>query len=251
MNHSDTEKHYKQQITHFGKEFSKISEYKPHASRMTYVKRIKKYLLDLDKDSLRNKTLIDIGTGEGFVAVEVAKLGLNVIACDLTRQALKNLARFKKQFGLSNIKLVESQADDLPLKNHSVDCVVANAILEHIPNEEKAIKEWKRILKQGGRMMVTVPLKYKYILPFFWPMNFIHDKQVGHLRRYDLESLRRKFNLRVVNYFYTGHLVKVLGFIASLVFRTDILNQALEDIDQRQAAKRYGSTNIIVVFEKG
>ena len=236
------------QLSYFGKEFSQVDSYVLEPWQQTYIKRIREYLLGRDH---KNKTLIDIGTGRGYVAVEMAKLGVNVIACDLTKESLSNIAKYKKQFKLNNIKLIQCKAEKIPLKNNSIDFVIANAVLEHIPEESKAITEWKRILKRGGKMFVTVPLKYQYNWPFLIPINYFYDKKIGHLRRYTKEDLERKFNMKAVAYMYTGHLIKFIGsLVFTVILRTHILEPILEELDQREAKHKYGATNVIVVFKK-
>jgi len=241
------DKHYKQQIAYFGDEFSKVEKYNLQAWQISHVNRIKKSLLDAN---FKGKTLIDIGTGQGYVAVEMAKIGLNVIACDLTHEALDNIARFKEQFKLKNIKLIECKAEKIPIKDESVDFIVANAILEHIPNEKEAVVEWKRILKPYGKIYITVPLKFKYLWPIFWPVNYIHDKRIGHLRRYDLQSLRYKFNMEPIRYYYTGHFWKVAGALMSIILKTNKFDDCLEKWDEKLLPNKYGASNIIVVFKK-
>jgi len=240
--------YYKQQLSYFGKEFSRIHTYSLLPWQKSYILKIKKYLLGKKPSG---KTLIDIGTGSGYVAIETAKMGLHVIACDLTEEALDNIKRFKRQFKLSNIKLVKCNAEKIPLPDRSVDYVIANAILEHIPDEQKAIREWKRLLKPNGKIFIAVPLQYKYIWPFLIPLNYIHDRRIGHLRRYDYASLVRKFNLEPIAHFYTGHFIKVLGSIIFVtIFRTYIFARIFENIDSLLEKRRYGASNIIMVMKK-
>ena len=241
--------HYEHQISYFGNEFSQIQEYRLKPWHHTYIERIKNTILG-QNENFQSKTLVDIGTGEGYVAVEMAKLGLHVIACDLTSQALENIDRFKKQFNLPNIKLIKCKADEIPIKSNSVDYVVANAILEHLPNEKKTVEKWKRILKPKGKMFITVPLKYRYLLPFLIPVNYIHDKRIGHLRRYDKESLQKLFGLNVLYVFYTGHFLKVLGFLLSSIFGTYFFSRVLESSDKKFQNVWYGGSNIIIIFQK-
>lgn len=234
-------------LAYFGREFSKISQYQLKPWHASYVEKIKETVLD---KNIHGKTLIDIGTGAGYVAVEAAKLGLNVIACDITSEALNNIKRFKKQLNLSNIKLIKCGADKIPISNNSVDYVIACAILEHLPSEKKAVEEWKRILKPGGKLFLSVPLKYRYIWPFFIPLNYIHDKRIGHLRRYDMQGLKKLLKLKVLNVFYTGHFIKALGYIFSIIFNIHIFDIRLEDIDKKFQKWQYGALNIIAVFQK-
>ena len=247
VNYRKKQEQYKHQISYFGKEFSRIKQYKLDPWMLTYIDRLKKYLLD---KNFKNKTLIDIGTGSGYVAIEMAKLGMNVIACDLSRESLINAAEYKKQFKLRNLKLIECKAENISLKDNSVDYIVSIAVLEHIPDDYKAINEWKRILKPGGKMMIAAPISYRFVFPFFIPLSFIYDRHIGHLRRYTLQDLKRKFRLKIIKHMYSGHILKFLGFLISRIIRTNILDQLLEKIDKKGENRRYGATNIIVFFKK-
>lgn len=237
---------YKHQLAYFEKEFSTLSEYALDAWKKSYIDRIKQYVLDKD---FKKKTILDIATGSGYAAIEMAKIGMRVIACDLSPQAIKNLHKYKKELSLPNLRLIVCKAEKIPLKIKSVDYILANAILEHIPDEEAAVKEWKRVLKPGGKMFITVPLKFRFIWPFLWLVNFIHDKRLGHLRRYDLESLKEKFRLKVFKVFYTGHLFKVIGVILSELIGTHRFDKFLEKQDSKKQGVQYGANNISVIFQ--
>lgn len=240
-------KHYKKQLDYFGKEFSSIVSYSLAPWQKSYINRIK---IDMLKKKYTKKTVLDIATGSGYVAIEMAKLGLNVVATDLTPAALENINRTKKKLGLKNIKTINCYAEKIPVPSESADFIVANAILEHIPNEKKAIAEWIRILKPGGRMMITVPLRFRYIWPFLWLPNYLHDKKIGHLRRYDKQILEKRFKLKVINTCYTGHLIKVFGIALSLLTKKTNIETKYEKMDVKKANQRYGANNISVIFEK-
>lgn len=242
----DKKKQYKKQREYFDKEFSSIKAYQLEPWQQSYIDRIKN---DLIGKQYKNKTLLDIATGRGYVAIEIARLGLNVIACDLSPEAIKNLEKYKKQFKLKNLALIECKAEEIPLKDNSVDYITANAILEHIPEEQAAIDEWKRVLKKKGKMLITVPLKFRYIWPFLWLPNMLHDKQIGHLRRYDLKTLQKKFKLTTTKYFYTGHLVKIIPILLSMI-KINSHDEYFEKKDRAKEHKLYGANNIIVIFKK-
>lgn len=237
--------HHTKQLSYFGREFGHVDKYELESWQKSYIEKIKKYMLGKN----RKKVLIDIASGSGYVAIEMAKLGLNVIATDLTPEAINNLNKYKKQFSLHSLTIKKCFAEKIPLPDKSVDYIVANAILEHIPNERETINEWKRILKPHGKMFITVPLRLRYVWPFLWPVNYIYDKHIGHLRRYDLQSLRRKLKLKVLKVFYTGHLLKVVNAIMAIFIRSKKFNDFFEKIDAEQEDRRYGASNIIVLFE--
>lgn len=240
-------KHYKKQRDYFDKEFQENNSYKLEPWQKSYIQKISTHLLDKDA---KKKTLIDIATGSGYIAIEAAKLGVNVIACDLSPQAIKNLEKYKKQMGIKNLTPLVCKAEEIPLKNGSVDYIVANAILEHIPEEESTIHEWKRILKRNGKMLITVPLKNRYVWPFFWPLNYYYDKRLGHLRRYDVLDLKNKFKLEVENYFYTGHFIKVIGAILAITLKFHAFDAYYEIVDRKKEKVRYGANNVSVILRK-
>lgn len=247
-------KHYSLQKEYFDKDLSIYKDYKQNlnAWRKKYIERIKESLLG---GEFKGKVLIDIGAGSGYISVEMAKLGMKVYSCDITPMSIKNLKKYKQTFRLENLKILKSWAEKIPLPNNSVDFIVANAVLEHIPNEMRAVKEWKRILKPKGKMFIASPIKYRYIWPFFWPLNYVHDKILGHVRRYDLEDLTRKFQLKVRKVYYTGHVIKTLWLVISrfLVFnirRNFYLDEYFEKVDADKEGRPYGASNIIVIFEK-
>lgn len=95
----------------------------------------------------------DVGTGTGFVAAALAPLVSKVYALDgspaMLEVARRNLA------GFSNVSFQASDGNSLPLDDASVDAVFANMYLHHCPDPAAAIREMVRILKPGGRLVVT------------------------------------------------------------------------------------------------
>lgn len=239
-------KQYKHQLNYFEKEFAANSKYSLEPWMKSYTGKIRHFLLNKD---FKKKIVLDIATGSGYAAIELAKLGMQVIACDLSPQAIKNLNKYKKELSLPNLKLIICKAEKIPLKNNSVDYILANAILEHIPDEKSAVSEWKRVLKPTGKMFITVPLKYKHVFPFLWPIIYLYDKRIGHLRRYDLESLKNAFKLKPVKFFYSGHFIKVIGLLIGIVVKSNEFNQYVEKKDKQQEGIRYGANNISVIFK--
>lgn len=198
----------------------------------------------------KNAIVADIGAGSGYVTIYLASKVKKVYAFDLTPSYVKLIQKKAKNLNLNNVVAQVSTAESLPLKDNSVDFIVANAILEHIEKEEKTINEWKRVLKPKGKIFITVPLKYRYLWPFFWPINYVHDKKIGHLRRYDKSDLAQKFDMKLAKFYYTGHLFKVLGVILNIFLKSQKLAELLEKIDNRFTKKRFGASNISVVLEK-
>ena len=134
---------YKHQQKYFDREFSEIKRYTLHPWQASYVKRVKRNLLHRN---YKGKLLVDVATGGGYMAIEMARLGLKVLACDLSKESIRNLNKYKEDHSLSGLKGKLCRAEQIPLASSSVDYVVANAILEHIPDERTAVAEWLRVL---------------------------------------------------------------------------------------------------------
>lgn len=238
--------HYKKQINYFSNEFGENNQYKLFSWQKSYVERIRRDMLG---KNYKGKFLLDIATGSGYIAIEMAKLGLNVIAADLTPKAINNLNQYKNKLSIRNIKTKISLAEKLDIPDSSVDYIVANAILEHIPDEKQAVREWKRILKNNGKIFITVPLKFRYIYPFLWLPNYLHDKRIGHLRRYDRKSLQNAFKLPIIKIYYSGHLMKIFGILAGLFLRNNKYDDYFEKLDKKNQDRVYGASNISILFK--
>jgi ubiquinone/menaquinone biosynthesis C-methylase UbiE len=95
----------------------------------------------------------DIGAGAGFVTEGLLKRGLRIIAVDRSEAML---AEMKNRFGEGGaVEYRIGEADSLPMEGSSVDYVFANMYLHHVESPPAAIREMARILKPGGRLVIT------------------------------------------------------------------------------------------------
>lgn len=246
--------HTSRQKRYFDQDIASFDKYEDslNAWRWPYVNRIKNDLLDAN---YKNKTLVDIGTGSGYIAIEIAKLGLKVIAADIVLLSLKKIEDYRKKKKLKTLSTLLCSAEKIPLKSGSVDYLVSNSVLEHLWNEKKAIEEYKRILSPSGKIFITVPLRFDSMLPFFWPINFFYDKKLGHLRRYNLKVLKRKFGMEIVKVYYTGHLIKFVWLLLSRLFMGGLrkfskFDYFFEKVDKKFEKFTYGGSNISVIFKR-
>ena len=95
----------------------------------------------------------DIGAGSGFIAAGLLREGLCVIAVDQSEAMLAEMQR--KLGGQAAIEYRQGEAENLPLETGSVDYAFANMYLHHVESPPKAIEEMVRILKPGGRLVIT------------------------------------------------------------------------------------------------
>lgn len=100
--------------------------------------------------------ILDVGTGDGHFGTVVLRGGID-IGVDLDHASLcrARAQRFEKRQGYK--LLARCSAASLPLASASVATIISNSTLEHIPEFEATLGELFRVLKPGGRLVVTVP----------------------------------------------------------------------------------------------
>lgn len=241
--------HSKKQIDYFESE-SEEPTLKNLVNLSPWKKQYLKRFLE-NFPNVNSKKVLDCGTGSGYMAIGLAQKEAKVIASDITLKNLIKLKKIAKKLGLEkNISFICCSAEELPFKNSSFDFFIANAVLEHLPKEIKAISEICRIIKKGAGVMIATPLSYRFLYPLLIPLNFFHDKKIGHLRRYDENSFKKKFiELKLKKVYYTGHLSKVLKIITNLFFPI-FDEEEVEAEDQKQDSFKFGASNIIGFFSK-
>jgi ubiquinone/menaquinone biosynthesis C-methylase UbiE len=101
----------------------------------------------------RGKVAADLGAGTGFITEGLVRAGLRVIAVDRSAGMLGEMR--KKFAGVEGIDYRVGEALSLPLADESVDYVFANMFLHHVEDPLAAIREMVRIVRVGGRVVIT------------------------------------------------------------------------------------------------
>ena len=117
--------------------------------------RVRKILRELG--DIRDRKVLDIGCEAGYISLKLLKKGAHPVSFDLCKPALK---KFKEK--LSNMPDAHAApfvaiAQAIPLKSNSVDAVVCTEVLEHAPYADICIKEMARVVKPGGKVVITFP----------------------------------------------------------------------------------------------
>ena len=99
------------------------------------------------------KLAADIGAGTGFMTEGLVQKGLEVIAVDQSGKMLDELE--EKFSGSGRIDCRMGNAENLPIEDKAADYVFANMYLHHVENPAGAIREMTRILKAGGKLVIS------------------------------------------------------------------------------------------------
>ncbi|VAX23696.1 hypothetical protein MNBD_NITROSPINAE02-1758 [hydrothermal vent metagenome] len=99
-------------------------------------------------------SILDVGCGDGVFASILMENKNHKIEMGIDFD-IGELVKAKRQSVYKNI--VNCDTTNLPVKDSSYDTVISNSVFEHIPNLDGALSEISRILKPGGRFIITIP----------------------------------------------------------------------------------------------
>jgi SAM-dependent methyltransferase len=106
--------------------------------------------------------LLDLGSGVGidcFVAAKMVGKTGKVIGVDMTDDMLAQAAEFNqevaKNLGYDVVEFRKGIIEELPVADNSVDLVISNCVLNLSSNKDQVLKEILRVLKPGGRMVIS------------------------------------------------------------------------------------------------
>lgn len=95
----------------------------------------------------------DIGAGTGFITEGLIQKGLKVIAVDQSKAMLEEMKKKFERFDTIEYRI--GQFNNLPIQDESVDYIFANMYLHHVDLPLVAIEEMVRVLKTGGKVVIT------------------------------------------------------------------------------------------------
>jgi len=130
--------------------------------------------LALERAGLRQDSVaVDLGTGTGFLAEGLAPKVAKVHAVDSSPEMLST-ARDKLSRH-PNVEFHLAEGTRIPLPDGSIDAVLANMYLHHAPDPGAAAREMARLLKPGGRVVITDLDRHEHA----WLLEEHHDLWPG------------------------------------------------------------------------
>lgn len=117
--------------------------------------------------------VLEIGTGTGYGIEHIAPVADSFITLDKYRSAeVDSLPE--------GVEFVEAKVPPLPFADEEFDCVVSFQVIEHIKHDRAFVEEVRRVLKAGGRFIVSTPNR---------PMSLTRNP--WHIREYTPEEFSR------------------------------------------------------------
>jgi len=103
-------------------------------------------------------TVLDLGSGGGldcFLAAQRVGPSGRVIGVDMTEEMVAKARSNAAQGNYANVEFRLGEIEHLPIEDSSVDLVISNCVLNLVPDKAQAFREIARVLKPGGRVMVS------------------------------------------------------------------------------------------------
>jgi arsenite methyltransferase len=104
------------------------------------------------------ETVLDLGAGAGFdcflAANQVGENG-KVIGVDMTPEMVEKARENAKKGNYTNVEFKLGEIEDLPVADESVDIIISNCVINLSPDKPKVFEEAFRVLRSGGRLMVS------------------------------------------------------------------------------------------------
>ncbi|MFH0861806.1 MAG: arsenite methyltransferase [Candidatus Altiarchaeota archaeon] len=122
----------------------------------------------------KGSTVLDLGSGAGFdcflAARKVGKTG-KVIGVDMTEEMIAKARENAEKYAYRNVEFRLGDIEKLPVDDDSVDYVISNCVINLSPDKPGVFKEAYRVLKKGGRLVVSDMVLLKRL-----PKELLDDK---------------------------------------------------------------------------
>jgi ubiquinone/menaquinone biosynthesis C-methylase UbiE len=101
---------------------------------------------------------IDLGSGRGTdvlrLSEEVGESGF-VYGIDVTQEMIRKATSTAAKMGVENVKFIQADLEQIPLEDEIAHLIISNCTLNHVSNKPKVWAEIYRLLKNGGRFVIS------------------------------------------------------------------------------------------------
>jgi O-antigen biosynthesis protein len=119
--------------------------------------------------------VLDVASGEGYGSAQIAQVARSVVGLEYSAPTVQSaIANFPR----ANLRFLQCDARAMPLPDRSFDIVVSFETIEHFDRQGEFLAEVHRVLRPGGRFVVSTPDRDVYSAPGMTPNPF-HVKEMS------------------------------------------------------------------------
>jgi ubiquinone/menaquinone biosynthesis C-methylase UbiE len=138
-----------------------------------------------DYEWMKDKSVLEIGVGNGSHAQVLAQNCREYTGIDLTSYAVTSVSKRMEVFGIRNARILQMNAENLTFPDCSFDFVWSWGVIHHTAHTVDVVKEISRVLKPGGRTTIMVYYRgfyYYYFGMIIWLFKgyFLKGKSLHH-----------------------------------------------------------------------
>lgn len=166
-------------------------------------------------------SILDVGCGPGVWSLELAsKYGCNITGIDLDENDIRFANKVSQINHLDNCHFTCAEATKLNFEPESFDKVMCIAVLEHIEEDNLAIENMARVLRENGILVGLVPNDKRSPFRPECGQQSGDPKGHGHVREgysvQDVENLMSRNGLELVRYEYPHGLIEMMMYYVQL-----------------------------------
>lgn len=201
------------------------------------------------------KEILDIGCGVGTLAFYLASKGNKVRGVDISEKAITTCKESAKSLNLHTLTSFKVMNFPKEIPRGKFDFILCSEVIEHLKDDNLAIKKIYFLLKPGGIAIISTPSVNAPLYRFGLAKEF--DEKVGHLRRYlveDLVNMAQKCNFKVLQTRKTEGILRNFLFINPIAgkfvrFIKFYISDLVTIIDN-SLIKLFGESQIFIVLQK-
>lgn len=147
---------------------------------------------------------LDLGTGSGYVAFNLAKQPVNVVGLDIVEKTINRNNEIALKEQVNNIKFQYYDGINIPYKTEEFDGVISRYAIHHFPNIKQTIKELYNIVKPSGQVLISDPTINKIDGKRFVD-KYMQLRDDGHVKFYDEDqfiNLFKEQGFQLIKVFY-------------------------------------------------
>jgi len=140
-------------VDHYKKD-GDVFDYFKKSDEITENERLRLNQLIINKIETKDRFILDVGCGNGWVSKALVDDNRSVISLDISDTNVKRVLKEKPH---NNHRGVIADVYNLPFRENSFDIIVASEIMEHVHNPKLFVNCLLEVLKPSGKLLITTP----------------------------------------------------------------------------------------------